>query len=48
MMPLCIKCSSASKKHANHEVKDIQKGISLIAEQTTLAKMEISQEIQEI
>lgn len=45
---MCIKCSSGSKKHVNHEIKDIQKGISMIVEQVSLAKMELSQKIQEV
>lgn len=48
MEPMCIKCSSGSKKHVNHEIKDIQKGISMIVEQVSLAKMELSQKIQEV
>jgi hypothetical protein len=46
MQPLCLKCSSSTKKHINHEVKDFQKGISIISEQNSLAKMEIAQKIQ--
>lgn len=48
MQPLCLKCSSATKKHSNHEVKDIQRGISMIVEQVSFAKMELSQKIQEV
>lgn len=43
---MCIKCSSSSKKHHNHDIKDIQKGMSIIAEQSSLIKMDISQKIQ--
>lgn len=48
MQPLCIKCSSSTKKHINHEVKDIQKGISQIVEQVSIAKIDLSQKIQSV
>lgn len=48
MQPLCIKCTSSTKKHVNHEVKDLQRGITIISDQVSLAKMEICQKIQEV
>jgi hypothetical protein len=48
MQPLCIKCFSSTKKHVNHEVVDIQKGISSIVDQVSHAKFQLCEKIQDV
>ena len=46
--PLCIKCVSNSKRHLGHDLKEMGKTISMLAEQLSINLIEVNNKIEEM